>query len=141
MRPPGREIRNGTGSAVPSAIGTARARFLGRAAVLTLAAVLVAGAATAQEPGILDRTTLTYKQASFTWMDRLHPLAVRSFIPLAGIEFAISGLMWVLNDKEGVDDVAGQFVRKFAVLSFWFTILFGWELWIPTSWTGSGTRG
>jgi type IV secretion system protein TrbL len=104
----------------------------GIAASAALAAVaLAAVSADAQQPGILDRTALTYRQASFVWMDRLHPLALRTFVPLAGIEFAISGLLWILNDKETLESIGGQFIRKFTFVSFWFAILFSWELWIP----------
>lgn len=111
---------------------TPRNRRFGWAAVAAGAALLLAAAAAeAQQPGVLDRTALTYRRASFTWMDRLHPIAMATFIPLAGIEFAVSGLLWILNDKENLEDVAGQFVRKFTFLAFWFTVLFSWELWIP----------
>ena len=104
------------------------------AGAITLAAggvLLGAIVAEAQAPGILDRTALTYRSASFEWMERLHPLAMATFIPLAGIEFALSGLLWALNEKENMDDVEGQFLRKFFFLSFWFTVLFTWEMWIP----------
>jgi type IV secretion system protein TrbL len=104
----------------------------GIAAGLALAALALAAVpADAQQPGILDRTALTYRQASFVWMDRLHPLALRTFFPLAGIEFALSGILWMLNDKETLESIAGQFIRKFTFVSFWFAILFSWELWIP----------
>lgn len=107
-------------------------RMLGWTMAFATGGVLLAAAvAEAQEPGILDRTALTYRGASFEWMERLHPLAMATFIPLAGIEFALSGLLWALNEKENIDDVEGQFLRKFFFLSFWFTILFTWELWIP----------
>jgi type IV secretion system protein TrbL len=36
-----------------------------------------------------------------------------------------------VNERENIDDIAGQFVRKFFFLSFWFTILFTWEMWVP----------
>lgn len=109
-----------------------RPHSLGWAVMLAGVAVLLAAAAAeAQQPGILDRTALTYKRASFEWMDRLHPLAMATFIPLAGIEFALSGILWMMNEKENVDDVEGGFIRKFFFLSFWFTVLFSWELWIP----------
>lgn len=100
-------------------------------ALAVAGALLVATAVAAQGPGILDRTALTYRHASFEWMDRLHPLAMATFIPLAGIEFALSGVLWAVNERENIDDVASQFVRKFFFLSFWFTILFTWEMWIP----------
>src|SRR5690606_25252873 len=99
------------------------------AGAMTLAAggvLLSAIVAEAQAPGILDRTALTYRSASFEWMERLHPLAMATFIPLAGIEFALSGLLWTLNDIETNVDVEGQFLRKFFFLSCWLTILFTW---------------
>ncbi len=104
--------------------------------VLALGAALLAtaisvGLAGAQEPGILDRAALTYRTASFQWMDRLHPLAMATFIPLAGIEFALSGLLWIINEREDLGDVEGQFLRKFFFISFWFALMFSWELWIP----------
>ena len=101
--------------------------------VLVLAAVLLvaaAGVAAAQQPGVMDAATLSYKRASFTWMDRLHPFAMRLFALVSGIGFALAGIRWILS-REELDDVALQFVRRFAFLSFWFTIMFSWELWIP----------
>lgn len=109
---------------------TSQRRKIGLAAIAIGCAFIAADVAAAQT-GILDRTALTYKGASFEWMDRLHPLAMATFVPLAGIEFALSGLLWAINEKESMDDVEGQFIRKFFFLSFWFTILFTWELWIP----------
>lgn len=100
-------------------------------ALATGGTLIAVAAAEAQAPGILDRTALTYRQASFEWVERLHPLAMATFIPLAGIEFALSGLLWAMNEKESIDDVEGQFIRKFFFLSFWFTVLFTWEMWIP----------
>jgi type IV secretion system protein TrbL len=94
--------------------------------------LLVVGAAVAgaQQPGVLDAATLSYKRASFTWMDRLHPFAMRIFALVSGIGFALAGLRWILS-KDELDDVAIQFVRRFAFISFWFTIMFSWEMWIP----------
>jgi type IV secretion system protein TrbL len=110
----------------------ARRRCFGYAIALAASgALLKATTVAAQAPGILDRTALTYRSASYAWMTRLQPLAMATFIPLAGIELAVSGLLWLVNERENIDDIAGQFVRKFFFLSFWFTILFTWEMWVP----------
>jgi P-type conjugative transfer protein TrbL len=95
-----------------------------------LLVVVAAGVAAAQQPGILDRATLSYKQASFTWMDRLFPVASRIFAVVSGIGFALAGLRMILSRDE-LDDVAMQFVRRFAFISGWYTIMFTWEMWIP----------
>lgn len=95
--------------------------------ILVLSAAVVAAA---QEPGMMDAATLSYKRASFTWMDRLHPFAMRLFVLVSGIGFALAGIRWILS-KDEMDDVALQFVRRFGFLCAWFTILFSWELWIP----------
>lgn len=95
-----------------------------------LLVVVAAGVAAAQEPGLIDRANLSYKRASFTWMDRLFPITSRIFALVSGIGFALAGLRYVVS-KDELDDVAVQFIRRFAFISFWYTILFTWEMWIP----------
>lgn len=105
-------------------------RWAGVGLLALLLVLVVADVAAAQEPGILDRATLAYKRASFTWMDRLHPIALRIFSLVSGIGFALAGLRWILSRDE-LDAVAAQFVQRFAFISFWYTVMFTWELWIP----------
>ena len=107
-----------------------RSRY-GIAAALALALLTIVDAAAAQAPqGILDEMALDYKTVSFTWLDRLIPVAQRVFVLLAGIEFIISGAIWMLRGDH-LDDVSGQFVLKFAFLAFAFALIFSFEFWVP----------
>ena len=100
---------------------------------LVLGSLLVTTAALAQMPssgGVLDSVAADYQAAYFGWLDRLIPIAQRTFVLLAGIEFVISGAIWMLRGDQ-LDDVAGQFVLKFAFLAFAFALIFSFEFWVP----------
>lgn len=102
----------------------------GIAAVVAIALLATIDAAAAQAPqGILDEMALDYKSVSFTWLDRLIPVAQRVFVLLAGIEFVISGAIWMLRGD--LEEAAGQFVLKFAFLAFAFALIFSFEFWVP----------
>ncbi len=101
------------------------------AAVLALILLAMTNAAVAQAPqGILDEVALDYKTISFTWLDRLIPIAQRVFVLLAGIEFVISGAIWMLRGDH-LDEAVGQFILKFAFLAFAFALIFSFEFWVP----------
>lgn len=107
-----------------------RAGWLRAVLLALLLVVVAAGVAAAQQPGIFDRATLSYKQASFTWMDRLFPITSRIFAVVSGIGFALAGLKWAVS-KDDLDDVTVQFIRRFLWITGWYTIMFTWEMWIP----------
>lgn len=105
--------------------------YCGIVVALGLALFATAGTAAAQAPqGILDEMALDYKTISFTWLDRLIPVAQRVFVLLAGIEFVISGAIWLLRGDQ-LDRAVGQFILKFAFLSFAFALIVSFEFWVP----------
>lgn len=85
---------------------------------------------TASPDGILDGVVHTYSSASLGWLAAALPLAQRLFAVLATLELAVSGLLWALG-REGLDAVAAGLLKKFLVLSFLFTLLFEFPLWLP----------
>lgn len=107
-------------------MSASRILLLGLAACVVLAAP---DASAAQEPGVLDRMTLDYRAAYLGWVDRLLPVAQRTFALLAGIEFAVAGALWMLRGD--LDEMASGLVLKFAFLAFWFALLFSFEFWVP----------
>lgn len=97
------------------------------AALLVLFTVL-AEAVLAQE--VTEDLTDEFRLAAGVWTDRLRPLAQRTFALLAGIEFAVSAIVWGLR-RESFDEAVGQFFLKCAVLSFLFMCLTFFDDWIP----------
>jgi len=82
-----------------------------------LALATGAAVASAQQVGPpLDAITDAYRSASGAWLSRLMPIARRTFITLAGIEIALSGLLYGLR-RHALDDIAARFVLKFALLA------------------------
>lgn len=96
-------------------------------ALLAAAALLLAADAYAQ--GVLDGMTSSYRGAWTGWMDRLLPVAQRTFALLAALEFAVAGAVWMLRGDLG--EAASGFVLKFAFLAFCFALVLSFELWIP----------
>jgi type IV secretion system protein TrbL len=88
------------------------------------------GGAPGAADGILDGVVHTYSSASIAWLATILPIAQRLFALLATLELAVSGLFWALS-RETLDAVAAALLRKFIVLSFLFTLLFEFPLWLP----------
>jgi type IV secretion system protein TrbL len=96
-----------------------------------LVAGLTAGVALAQGPppgGYLDEVVQNYQVASGGWLERLVPMAQRTFAVLAGLELAVSGIWWALG-REGLDAATAGLLRKFIVLSFLFSLITLFPLW------------
>ena len=98
---------------------TPRARSL-----CTLTGVLVVGAAiagVARAQGVtvggqyLDGIRNAYQSAAGGWRARLVPLAQRTFMLLAALEFCVSGLVWTLK-RDSLDDLAAKFLLKFLLI-------------------------
>lgn len=102
---------------------------------LVLLVGVVAGAAMAQtatpvDPaGALDAIAQSYHTASQLWLTRLTSVAQRTFVTLAGIEFAISGALWGLK-RESLDEVVARLLVKFILVSFLFVLITGFSAWI-----------
>ncbi len=118
----------------PSTPPKQRAAGIIVASVLLVALAAVGStAAFAQMPtsgGVLDSVATDYRGAYFGWLDRLIPIAQRTFVLLAGIEFVISGAIWMLRGDD-LDEAVGQFILKFAFLAFAFALIFSFEFWVP----------
>jgi type IV secretion system protein TrbL len=108
-------------------------------ATVAVVALLMAADAAAQAPGVLDRMTLDYRSAYLGWVDRLLPIAQRTFVLLAGIEFGVAGALWMLRGD--LDEMASGFILKFAFLAFWFALIFSFEWWVPPILDGFITAG
>lgn len=97
-------------------------------AVVLVIFTALAQAALAQE--VAEDLTDEFRLAAGVWTDRLRPLAQRTFALLAGIEFAVSAVVWGFR-REGFNEAVGQFFLKCAVLSFLFMCLIFFDEWIP----------
>ena len=98
---------------------------LSGAAVLTAYMTEVAFAQT-----VSSDITDEFRLAAVDWTGRLKPLAQKTFALLAGVEFAVSAIVWGFQ-REAFDDAIGQFFIKCALLSFLFMCLLFFDTWIP----------
>lgn len=116
-----------------------------RGALVAVALLLVvAGAASAQaasqDAPVLDNIRDTYRNAARGWLPRLVPIAQRLFVLLAGIEFALSGAVWMLR-RESLDDVAAKFLLKFTLVAFLLALITSFQYWIPPLVNGFAAAG
>jgi type IV secretion system protein TrbL len=121
-----------------------RRSLLAAGALLTVAILLAwPAAASAQpgaDPGILDNLVRGYQDISASWLERIQPIAQRTFALLATLELAVSGLFWAL-ERASLDAIAASLVRKIFVLSFLFSLLTLFPLWIPSITAGFDAAG
>lgn len=103
--------------------------------------VVVAQSSTPVPPaGVLDAITADYHTASQLWLSRLTSVAQRTFVTLAGIEFAISGLLWGLR-RDSLDDIAGRFLVKFVLVSFLLLLITSFGTWVTPIVDGFAAAG
>jgi type IV secretion system protein TrbL len=96
--------------------------------------------AQSDQTGILNGIASSYKIASEGWLARLTPIAQRLFVVLAGIEFAISGLIYGIR-RDALDEVAAKFVLKFALTAGLLTLVTSYSFWLPPIISGFATAG
>jgi type IV secretion system protein TrbL len=116
-----------------------------RLALLALLALFFAFpvSSQAQPPppdGILDGLIRGYHDLSLSWLERIQPLAQRTFAILATLELAVSGLFWAIG-RESLDAIAASLLRKFIVLAFLFSLLTLFPFWIPAITIGFQAAG
>jgi type IV secretion system protein TrbL len=116
-----------------------------RLALLALLALFFAVPALshAQPPpsdGILDGLVRGYQDLSASWLERIQPLAQRTFALLATLELAVSGLFWAIG-REGLDAIAASLLKKFIVLAFLYSLLTLFPFWIPAITNGFQAAG
>lgn len=100
-------------------------------AVLVVAVAEISGAQAHVPDGpVLDGIVQSYRTASRAWLPRLVPAAQRTFTLLAGLEFAISGLLWGLR-RDHLDDIAAKFLIKFTLAAFLLTLITSFDAWVP----------
>jgi type IV secretion system protein TrbL len=90
--------------------------------------------------GILDSLVRGYQDLSVSWLERIQPLAQRTFAILATLELAVSGLFWAVG-REGLDAIAASLLRKFIVLAFLYSLLTLFPFWIPAITNGFQAAG
>lgn len=112
---------------------------VGIIAVGAVATLAVAQAGAANGP-YLDGIRDAYRQAAGGWRERLVPIAQRTFMLLAGIEFAVSGVVWALR-RDTLDDLAAKFLLKFTLIAFLLTLITSFSLWFPAILNGFAAAG
>jgi type IV secretion system protein TrbL len=102
-----------------------------------LAVVLLPAAAHAQ---VFDDVKNAYDTASSQWLNRLLPVAQSTFAGLAILELAVSALLWGLR-RTSIEDICANFLLKFLLLSFCYTLITFFPLWVPAITHGFETAG
>jgi type IV secretion system protein TrbL len=108
------------------------------------ATLIAASVATAQSANVggqyLDGIRDAYRLAASGWRARLLPLAQRTFMLLAALEFCVSGLVWAVK-RDTLDDLAAKFLLKFLLMSFLLTLITSFDLWFPAILNGFAAAG
>lgn len=105
-----------------------RVLWIAAAAGFALAASLAAQGT--GDTGTLDSVVHDYQTISASWLSTLLPLTQRLFAILAAIEFAVSGAIWLLNGRS-LDEMLGEFIRKFILIAFLLSLILTFQSWIP----------
>jgi type IV secretion system protein TrbL len=119
-------------------------RFVVIFCVALFAALFFPALAASQAPGptdgLLDSLVHDYETSSASWLERIAPLAQRTFAILAALEFAVSGLWWALG-RDSLDEIGASLLRKFFLLSFLYSLIYLFPLWVPFVTRGFQTAG
>lgn len=100
------------------------------AIALTSRVAAAQGGAAPAPPPVLDALRDMYRSAAATWRGQLTPIAQKMFAVLAGLEFAISGLVWSVR-RESLDDLAAKFLLKFTLMAVMLTVITAVTTWVP----------
>jgi len=90
--------------------------------------------------GVIDGLVRDYQSAAGSWLERIVPMAERTFALLATLELAVSGLWWALG-RDGLDAALAALLRKFVLLSFLFSLIYLFPLWVPAITRGFEAAG
>ena len=102
-------------------------RFVSLAVVALTAAALAAAPEVAAQ-AVADDLTREYQVMTGAWAARLFPVAQRTFLMLAGIELALSAIVWGIK-RDTLDSVLGQFVLKFFLISVLYFLMVAFGTW------------
>lgn len=113
--------------------------------VVVLGVVLLLGFGAPAEGQTLDRIVTRYQLESSTWLERMLPVAQATFALLAALELAVSGILWGLR-RTSFDQILGAAIPKFLLLSFLFTLISAFPLFLPYitrgfEWAGQTASG
>jgi len=93
--------------------------------------VLVARSAFAQNGnGPLGQILNSYQNATNQWMNQLQTYARDLFVALAGIEFAWTAIILLLEQRE-LEGWVAAFIKKLMGISFFYAVLLYAPTWIP----------
>ena len=89
---------------------------------------------------LLNDIASEYASLSVEWMDLLLPMAQHTFVLLATIELAWSGIWWALIARKD-ENLIANLVHKVFVIMFFYTIVLFAPSWIPFIISGFITAG
>src|SRR5579863_4367261 len=119
-------------------------RALAALACTVVISVVVVNLAEAQSAPVggqyLDGIRSAYQAAAGGWRAQLIPLAQRTFMLLAAIEFCVSGLVWAVK-RDALDDLAAKFLLKFTLIAFLLTLITSFDVWFPAILNGFAAAG
>ena len=100
--------------------------------VVGIALTLVAaGSVRAQEVGILDDVVGRFRVSSFSWIDMMVRQGQAMMRAVVLVEFVTACIWWAVKGNE-LSDAAGKFAVKVLLVGMWYSMMFTYELWIPT---------
>ncbi len=89
---------------------------------------------------LLNQITNEYANLSVAWLDALLPLAQHTFVLLATIELAWSGIWWAFIARKD-ENLIANLVHKVFVIMFFYTLLLFAPSWISFIVSGFITAG
>lgn len=89
---------------------------------------------------VLDNTQDAYRSTARNWLGPISAIARRLFVALAGIEIAVSGLIYMLR-RDSLDEIATRFLLKFIILSFVLMLITSAGYWLPPIVNGLARAG
>lgn len=100
---------------------------------------LASGHAHAQRT-VLDDAQDAYRSNIRTWLGPISAIARRLFVLLAGIELAVSGILYTVR-RDALDEVASRFLLKFILLSAVLMLITSAGYWLPPIVNGLASAG
>ncbi len=113
--------------------------MLGVCVLVIVILCIVSGHAHAQRT-VLDDAQDAYRSNIRTWLGPISAIARRLFVLLAGIELAVSGIIYTLR-RDTLDEVASKFLLKFILLSAVLMLITSAGYWLPPIVNGLASAG
>ena len=125
--------------AVRQELRTRMPAVLGVAALVVVMLCLASADAHAQRT-VLDDTQDAYRSNVRTWLGPISAIARRLFVLLAGLEIAISGILYAIR-RDALDEIASKFLLKFILLSAVLMLITSAGYWLPPIVNGLASAG